>query len=180
MATVLTQGIKSARASFEELEISYLKSKMDLEQASVLLKNYRRLKLKRDEIEKEYEKIEFKEGALSYIDTLVKQKLGDSIKQSFNITPRSPQPFGLNFELSPFSVKFTVPSLENLMSFLKEAVSGTNPMFITKLDMTKNYKGDGLDVEVELSCIQKVAVNKETVSKDSINKESIGRVANEK
>lgn len=157
---IFVKGVKVSKAGLEEQEMEFQKTKADLSLASGLLKSYQKLKLKRDDIEKYYEKLEFNEGALSYLDALIKQKLGDAVKQNFNITPRPPQPFGLTFELNPFSIKFTVPSLEKLTEFLKEAVSGANPMFITKLDMTKNYRGDGLDVEVELSCIQKAGTTK--------------------
>lgn len=150
------QIIKHTKNAFAEQALEIESAKVDLNTSIGLLNAYQKLRVRRDEIEKEYKKIEFKEGALSYLDSLVKEKLGGTVK--YTIDPLAVQPFGLSFEQSPFAVKFTAQSLEKLVGLLKAVTTGENPMFVTKLDMIRNLRGDGLDVNVELSCIQRAGL----------------------
>lgn len=131
------------------------KVEQDLETASVLLEQFMRVKARRDEIEAEYKSVEFKEGDLSYLERLVREKMGLG-SGAFTINQRAPTSFGDVYEQSPSSIKFATTSLESLLSFLTELSYGAQPLLVTRLDISKTRGGERLDVDVDVSSIRRV------------------------
>lgn len=147
----LTQTVVSA---YQEQALEIAAAETDMETAKSLLRAQTRLIQQRNLLEERYRKIEFREGPLSYIEGLITDKLSlPSTK--FSINPKTPQPFGREFEQSTFNLKFRVNSLEKLVNFLSSLNSKEKPMIISKLDMSKSADGNNLDVALEVSCIHK-------------------------
>jgi hypothetical protein len=124
-----------------------------------LLINYTRLKTRRDEIEGKYKAIEIQEGALSLLEKLVKEK-AQAAPGTFTINERT-QAFGTQYQQRTFTIKFRITQVQNLVDFLKEVVSGSRPLLLTRVDVTKSFAGDRLDVEVDISSIEKKGLKEE-------------------
>lgn len=126
----------------------------DARSASALLERYSKLKAKRDSIEREYKEVEFKEGALSHLENLVKNKAG--VSAGFTIKDSPPVEFGGEYEQTLFSVKFTTTSLPGLVDFLKELSQGPKPMILGKVDIQRSRFADRLETDIDVSSIRKV------------------------
>lgn len=118
------------------------------------LERYVKLKARRDAIEDEYKEVDFKEGALSHIENLVRSKAG--ISAGFTIKPNPPKEFGGNYEQTLFSIKFSTTNLEALVDFLKELSHGPRPLVISKIDIQKSKFADRLEVDIDASSIRRV------------------------
>lgn len=146
------------RDLFVDQSLELIEARGNVETISKELKYYYQLRSRRDEIENAYKQVEAKEGALSRLEKLVRERLGLA-PGLFTITDRPAQPFGSNYEQTPVSIRFRTTSLQSLVEFLKEVSHGKDPHLITKLDVQKSFTNDRLDVDVELSSISKVNKN---------------------
>ncbi len=117
---------------------------------------YLRLKQRRAEVEQEFKSVEIKEGALSYIEGLLRSKAGID-QGAFTIKDQPPKPFGTEYQQTSFSVSFTTTDYPHLIDFLQELVDGPKPLMVKKLDLKKSRSGDKLEVELEVSSIAKEA-----------------------
>lgn len=144
------------RDLFVDQSIELMEARANVDTISRELKYYYQLRSRRDDIENAYKQVEAKEGALSRLEKLVRERLGLA-PGLFTITDRPAQPFGSNYEQTPVSIRFRITSLQSLVDFLKEVSHGKDPHLITKLDVQKSFTNDRLDVEVELSSISKVS-----------------------
>ena len=126
----------------------------DLDMAGKLLQRYSKLKARRTEIEAKYKQIEIKEGGLSLLEDLVRNKAG--VASGFVIKDGPIRQFGGNYEQAPFSVKFPIVSLERLLEFLEAVVHGPQHLVLTKLDLKKGRASDRLDVELDVSTFRRL------------------------
>ncbi len=117
------------------------------------IERYVKLRARRDSIEEEYREVEFKEGALSHLENLVRNKAG--ITAGFTIKDNPPKEFGGNYEQTLFNIKFTTTNLETLVEFLKELTYGAKPLVVSKVDIQKSKFADRLEVDVDASSIRR-------------------------
>ena len=137
--------------SFSLISGDIIQSERDLETVSVLLSQYSKIRAQRDQIEQEYKSVEFKEGVLSYLEDLIRRKLG--LTSGFTITPRAPAAFGGSYQQVPFTIKLTVSDFKALLSFLSDLISGPQPLLMTRLDIRTSRNGESLDVDLDVSSI---------------------------
>jgi len=121
-----------------------------------VIERYGRLHARREQLEKRFKEIEFKDGALSYIENLVRQQPG--VAPGFDIRESSPRSFGKAYQQQPFLVRFQTTNAQGLVEFLKSVVRGERSLLITKLEIQKPRRGDRLEVDLELNTIKKSEV----------------------
>jgi Flp pilus assembly pilin Flp len=118
------------------------------------IERYAKLKARRDAIEEEYKSVDFKEGALSYLENLVRNT--DGVQPGFTIKDNPPKEFGGNYEQTLFQIKFISTNLESLVNFLKEVIHGSRPLIISKIDIQKSKYADRLEVDIDASSIRRI------------------------
>ena len=149
------QSVTWVSTQFQEQDQRLTESKKNLERAAVLLDSYVKLSARKQQIEKEYQQIELKEGGLAYLEKLVREEAG--VTEGFKIVDSPPKPFGGGYEQTSFAITFGEPNLDKLVSFLTALVKGRQPFILSKLDVQKSRRGDRLDVDIEASGIRKIA-----------------------
>jgi hypothetical protein len=117
------------------------------------LERFAKLRTRRDAIEQEYREVEFKEGALSHLENLVKVKAG--ISAGFTIKDAPPKEFGGDYEQTTFSIKFTTSNFPALIEFLRELTHGARPMILGRLDVQRSRFAERLEVDIEVSSIRR-------------------------
>ena len=135
----------------QTLEVEQAKNALDL--VAPEIQRYKKLKTKRDEIENKYRQVEFQEGVLSHLEKLINEKLGLT-SGAFTITDKS-QDFGAEYTQRIFTIKFKVTNMAKFVDFLKEIVKGPKPLLLSRVDATKSYTGDRLDVEIDASSLSR-------------------------
>jgi hypothetical protein len=120
-----------------------------------VVERFSRLKSRREQLEARFREIEFKEGALSYIENLVRQQPG--VAPGFDIREGTPRSFGKAFEQLPFGVRFQTTSASGFVDFLKSVARGERSLLITKLEIQKPRRGDRLEVDLELNTIRQAS-----------------------
>lgn len=133
-------------------ELSTLSASMQTVAPQV--ERYVKLRARRDAIEEEYKEVEFKEGALSHLENLVRNKAG--ISSGFTIKDNPPKEFGGNYEQTLFNIKFTTTNLETLVAFLGELTNGAKPLVVSKVDIQRSKFADRLEVDIDASSIRRV------------------------
>lgn len=118
-----------------------------------VVERYARLRSRREQLEKRFKEIEFKEGALSYIENLVRQQPG--VAPGFDIREGSPKSFGKFYQQQPYLVRFQTTNATGLVEFLKSVARGERSLLISKLEIQKPRRGDRLEVDLELNTIRK-------------------------
>lgn len=152
-ALVIMQPISSM---FGEQSLRLSKSLNDAATIRDNLVRFQRLKQRRAEVEQEFKSVEIKEGALSYIEGLLRAKAG--IEQgAFTIKDQPAKPFGTEYQQTSFNINFTTTDYPHLIDFLQELVDGPKPLVLKKLDLKKSRGGDKLEVDLEVSSIAKEA-----------------------
>lgn len=123
------------------------------------LERYVKLKARRDMIEREYRGVEIKEGVYAHLENLIRTKLG--LSSGFTIKDSPPKNMGGNFDQTTFTVKFTTPTLQPLVDFLKEVTHGQRPLLLSSLDAVKSRRGDVLEVTIEVVSIRESTTPRE-------------------
>lgn len=144
------------RDAFDHQAVELAEAKTRSGSVARTLEQYLKLKARRDTIEGVYRKVEFEEGALSYLDNIIQTKARIPSGQ-FKILDNPARPFGGNYEQSTFGVRFSTSNLEALVDFLTEVVRGTRPLILGRLSLQKSRLGDRIEVEVDVSSLRKVS-----------------------
>lgn len=159
IATLFLMGIYSVyepvREAFDRQELALVEAEGRSKGVSGTLERYMKLKARRDAIEGRYRMIEFEEGALSYLETMIRTKA--MVTSGFTIKDGPPRPFGKNHEQVPFSVRFSTANLETLIGFLQELVHGPRPLILGRLSLQKSRIGDRFDVDLDVSNLRKIS-----------------------
>lgn len=150
----LYQIYEPIRASFRSQSERLATLEANMKGVGLSIERYMKFKARRDKIEEDYKGIEFKEGALSHLENLVRSKAG--IATGFTIKDNPPKEFAGNYEQTPFNIKFTTTNLESLIEFLKELARGPRPLIISKIDLQKSRFADRLEVDVDASSIRRI------------------------
>ena len=111
------------------------------------------LNARKTQIETDYAKVEIQEGARSYLENLVRTKA--LVSTGYTIKDMPVSEFGGDFELAPFSIKFTANTLQALTDFLTEIVHGQHPVVLTELDFRKARGGERMEVSLDISSIKR-------------------------
>lgn len=145
-------GAVSEEFAIQERALARAKS----EQQEVLekLARYSQLKVRREAVEERFKEVEIKEGVRSQIENLMRTKA--NVTGGYTIKDGPVSEFGGNYELAPFSVRFTVQSLPGLVAFLEELVHGPRPLVLSELDLKRPRTGERIDVSLEVSSIRKI------------------------
>lgn len=120
--------------------------------APAVIERYSRLGARKEQLEKRFKEIEFKEGALSYIENLVRQQPG--VAPGFDIREGTTKEFGKSFEQQPFIVRFQTTNAAGFVEFLRSVARGERSLLISKLEIQKPRRGDRLEVDLELNTIR--------------------------
>ncbi len=105
-------------------------------------------------LEAQFKEVEVKEGVRSYLENLLRTKAG--VSDRYEIKDAPTKEFGSDYELAPFTVRFTAVTMQGAIDFLRELVTGPHPLILTELDLRKGRVGDKLDVTADLLSIRKV------------------------
>jgi hypothetical protein len=136
--------ISSQSAQLEQL-------KADFKTVPHILDRYKKVSTKKEEIEKEFQQVEIKEGE----QTLLENILSGKVEPGFDINPGQVRSFGGSYVQSPFTVRFSISSLSALIDLLTEISTGAKRMLLTSLSVSKDPSGDKLRVEITVNSIRK-------------------------
>lgn len=125
----------------------------DIATSSKLLERFSELDSKRKGIEEAFKKVQFPEGELSYLESII-TKILNLAPSTFQIRNLSESPFGGQYTLARFSVDFSISNLDPLTQFLNELSHGDRSMLVNQLSITKKSSGEALDVRLEVSSIK--------------------------
>jgi hypothetical protein len=129
-------------------------SDQEMEKVAIALARYSKLKARRQIIENSYKEVEISEGVRSLLSGIIESKAGIPQGQ-FDIDARDARPFGMNYEQTPFRVRFIITDYSRLVAFLKEIVLGPKPLILTSLEIKKRQTADGgLEVDLDVSSIR--------------------------
>ncbi len=152
---VVWQSYEKVRSVFKNQSLKIEAARQDLGDIRERFQRFSALHAKRKAIEEQYKEVEIKDGVRSHLEELLKSKAG--VSSGYNIRELTAVEFGGNYEQAPFSLKFTVGSLEGLVDFLKELVQGAHPLVVTELEIKREPIGDKLKVSVDVSSIRRVS-----------------------
>lgn len=141
---------KPVRETFKAQSESLAKVEQDLKAIPHILDRYKRLKKKKDQIEAEFKEVDISEGEKTFLENILSGK----VEPGFQINPISTTPFGGNYEQSSFAIKFTTPSLQNVVDVLSAISTGKKRMLLTSVVISKPRTADKLDVQVSASSIR--------------------------
>ncbi len=148
-----TQLIASSISLFETQSRSITLAEEDIRTLPTVLERYTRLRARRDAIETQYRQVAMKEGALSYIEELIKSKL-KLVRPNFDIKDPAARPFGGQFEQLPYILKLSTTDIDALVDFLKEIVEGAKPLILSRLELQRRAGSERLEVEMDISSIR--------------------------
>lgn len=144
-------GMETVYGAFSRQSAVQAKLEQDIRTVTNQLAQYRRLKNHKESIEQRYEKIQIKRGVREHIDSLIRNVAKATPK---SITTGATDSFG-SFEQTKLSVKFDSDNLENIVQLLEELTHGNQPVILSKLEITRDYRGTKLEVELDISSIRK-------------------------
>lgn len=124
----------------------------ELQALPYALERYTKLQASKDLVEREFKGVEMKEGALAYLEGLVKTKAG--IAEGFTIRDRTVRKFSEKYEQVPFAVNFRITDFPRLITFLEALTGGEQPLIVSQIELTRSRKADNLDVKIEVSSIR--------------------------
>ncbi len=153
----LQQEIRSA---FSAQDRTWSELEDESKKVAASLARYAKLKNRQAAIELSYKEVEIKEGALSYLENLVRNKAG--IASGFTIRDRPPREFAGSYEQTPFTIKFVITDYPRLIEFLKEITHGQHPMLLAGINVKKRPAGDALEVEIDVSGVRKITRGNQT------------------
>jgi len=118
------------------------------------LARYLELRTRKSALEAQFKEVEIKEGVRSHLEAALRSKA--KVTERYDIKDAPTKEFGADYELAPFTVKFTAVSMQGAVDFLSELVQGRHPLVLTELDLRKGRGGEKLDVTSEVLSIRKV------------------------
>ncbi len=160
MAGLLTAFLMGSYMIYEPISHAFYEQtrtinelERDAKSVALLLERYAKLKAKRVIIESEYRKVEIKEGALSYLENLIKLKTG--LSGGFTIREGQAAPLGEGFELASFDIRYEINDLSKIVDLLKEIVHGKQPMILGEIDLRKIGYTDRIAVHLDINSIRR-------------------------
>jgi|GEM_PF-2862398 len=139
-------------ATFNEQASRIIALEESLDLLPARIETFARNKSKRDAIEEQYKGIEIKEGARSYLESLIRERAG--VPTGFTIKDTAGGSFGKDYEQTIYTIKFSTSNLQSLVDFLRELSFGKNPLIVGRLKVDMSARNDNLQVEVDVSSIK--------------------------
>ena len=140
--------IESQMERFNVQSMELQKAEQDKGKALKIINQYMMLRKNRQEIEKNFEKNNFKEGHLPYCNSL---KTSDMT--SFSISQEQVRPFGKDFMRTTFKISFQAQSLETVVGYIKKLENEKRKYLMSELSIKKVY--NRFAVIIEVNCIKK-------------------------
>jgi hypothetical protein len=137
------QAFATQRVNLKDLETIY-------DVAPDILGRYAKLVSRRREIEGFYEKVDLKSDPLSYLERLLKES-AQIPAGGYSVTPRDGVQLGERYLHKIYTVKFEIADWKNLLRFLKDLTSGSQPMLLSQINLDKRQTSDSLNVQLEVS-----------------------------
>jgi hypothetical protein len=139
---------------FSEQALELAKVEQEARNIGSELTRYQRLVDRRKEVEQEFKSVDLKDGALSHLEGLIRDKAGIS-QGAFTIKDQPPKSFGNGYQQTFFTVNFSSTDYARLIDFLQELVDGAQPLVLKRLDVKRSRSGDKMDIDLEISSISK-------------------------
>lgn len=139
---------------FSEQALVLMQAEQNVRDMAASINRYQKLLQRRAEVERDFQSVEIKEGALSHLEGLIRDRAGIA-QGAFNIKGQSPKPFGSGYQQTFYSVNFSTTDYPRFIDFLKELVDGPKPLVLKRLDIKRSRGGDKLDVDLEVGSIAK-------------------------
>lgn len=157
LAVVLSYAIyQPLTKAFEEQAHRLEEAGRDMQDVTVALDRYFKLKRQKELIEGRFKEIEMDEGVRSLLVNIIESKAGIPNGQ-YEINSSDAREFGSGYEETPFRIKFTTVDYTRLVGFLTEIVSGQKPLILTRLEIRKRSSPDGsLDINLDVSAIRRI------------------------
>jgi hypothetical protein len=152
---VVSWSVENVRQRFEVQSLEIESSQRAVQEVAKGLVLYAQLSEKKRAIEERYKQIEIAEGVRSHIEELLKTRGG--ITSGYTIREQPTTSFGGNYELAPYSIRFSSTSVSNVITFLGELVHGPKPLILTDLEIKRTRIGDRLDININVNTIRRIA-----------------------
>jgi hypothetical protein len=124
----------------------------DLASLSSSVRDYQRLKARRDELEGEFSQVESREGSVSYLESLFRTTL-QAKPGEYTIDPD--EGGGSEGADSTYRLSFRTANLSNLVTFMKDLTYGSQRFLMPKLTIDRSFAGDRLEVKATLKTVGK-------------------------
>ncbi len=156
---LIQQAYLPVQSAFARQKVELERIERDAETITFLLDRHLRLMIRKEEIESSYREVEMKEGVLSYLETLIRDKGG--IESGYQLRDNQPRDFAGQYEQTPFTIRFSTTSLPRLVDLLTEIVHGPRPLILTRLDMRRGSRiatsgAQPLNVEIDVSSLRRI------------------------
>lgn len=134
---------EGAMDKFNEQAMELQKAEQDKGRALKIINQYMALRKNRQEIEKNFEKNNFKEGHATYCNSL---KTSDMTQ--FSIGQEQVRPFGKDFMRTTFKINFQAPSLSTVVGYIKKLENEKRKYLMSELSIKKVYNRFAVIIEV--------------------------------
>lgn len=149
----LSTGLAKNRLEIEKL-------KGEIKSLPLQIERFKTLSQQKSTIETIYKNSKLNNGALSYIELLVKNRPGIEAVNNF-LSPLPTKPFGGEFVQEQFKLNLKVSNMNSLIDLLKDFKNPENPLLVTKLELTRSPKNEFLTTMIEVSNIKSGKDNNE-------------------
>ena len=152
-ALFVSQSFKFVRERFDTQATEVETVQRSIEDVTAGLSRFSLLTARKAEIEAQYKQVEMSEGVRSFLENMLRTKA--EVSSGYTIKDLPTTAFGGNYELAPFSIRFSTTSLQGVINFLNEIVHGPRPLILTDIELRKSRQGDKLDVSLGINSIRK-------------------------
>ena len=88
---------------FNEQSLVLMQAEQNVRDMAASINRYQKLIQRRAEVERDFQSVEIKEGALSHLEGLIRDRAGIA-QGAFNIKGQAPKPFGNGYQQTFYSV----------------------------------------------------------------------------
>jgi len=147
--------LEPIQEAFLDQELRLAQAEQNVGRTADLVEKYLKLKSRRDAIEREYQGVEIKEGAVAYLERLLGRRFESNPRPEIKDLPS--QKIGTRFEQNSYTIRAQSRSLDTLVQFLKDLVHGEHPLLLTRLKVARSRRGDRLEFQMDVSTIRETA-----------------------
>jgi len=147
--------LEPIQEAFLDQELRLAQAEQNVGRTADLVEKYLKLKSRRDAIEREYQGVEIKEGAVAYLERLLGSRFESNPRPEIKDLPS--QKIGTRFEQNSYTIRAQSRSLDTLVQFLKDLVHGEHPLLLTRLKVARSRRGDRLEFQMDVSTIRETA-----------------------
>lgn len=156
LGTCLYMVYEPVRDAFQDQTHRFEDLTRQMDNVSLALKRYLKLKNRREAIEALYKEVEISEGVRTLLANLVETKAGIALGQ-YEIKQNDEHEFGKGYMQSSFKISFVITDYARLIGFLSEVVSGPKPLILQGLEIRRRSTNDGsLEISLDVSTIRRI------------------------